>query len=176
MDSERLGWVLGAGARGAARTLLSAADAASAVNPRAPRSPAGSPAPSATVPSRSAASSGGGAPVPPTAASAGKPSRPSVSPASGRALAEGSRRFGVAVASPVRRLSKVLWLEFTGVFFGLFALSAAVGAWRLRNSFRHPAAGDPARAHLLLALGIAIVFTYFCVSSFVRAARRGRQI
>ncbi len=87
---------------------------------------------------------------------------------------EGSRRFGHAVWSPITRLSSVLWLEFTGVFFGLFALSAGIGAWRLRSAFHLPTS-DPAHTHFLLALGIAVVFAYFCISSFLRASRRGRR-
>ena len=89
-------------------------------------------------------------------------------------LAEGGRRFGHAIWSPVTRLSSVLWLEFTGVFFGLFALSAGIGAWKLRSALHLPAS-DPAHTHFLLALGISLVFAYFCVSSFLRASRRGRR-
>ena len=89
-------------------------------------------------------------------------------------LAEGSRRFGQAVWSPVTRLSGVLWLEFTGVFFGLFALSAGIGAWKLRSAL-HASPADPARTHFLLALAVALIFSYFCISSFIRASRRGRR-
>jgi hypothetical protein len=89
-------------------------------------------------------------------------------------LTQGSKRFGEAVWRPFIRLSGVLWLEFTGVFFGIFAVYAASGAWKLRGDLRETAANHDAHMHLLMAAGMALVFGYFCVSSFVRAARRGR--
>ena len=51
-----------------------------------------------------------------------------------RGLKEGSRRFGEAVGGRLVKLSGVLWLELTGVFFGIFALFAANGAWKLRGA------------------------------------------
>ena len=36
----------------------------------------------------------------------------------------GGKRFGEAVWGPAARLSGVLWLELTGVFFGLFMLTS----------------------------------------------------
>ncbi len=76
---------------------------------------------------------------------------------------------------PFARLSGVLWLELTGVFFGLFALSAGVGAWKLRSAWQASTADPAAHAHFLLAVGIAVLFGYFCLSSFVRARRRERR-
>ena len=77
--------------------------------------------------------------------------------------------------APVRRLSGVLWLEFTGVFFGLFAAAAALGAWRLRFAWRPTPANATDHIHLLLTLAVALLFGYFCTTSFVRAHRRSRQ-
>jgi undecaprenyl pyrophosphate phosphatase UppP len=68
----------------------------------------------------------------------------------------------------------VLWLEFTGVFFGIFAVFAANGAWKLRANWHETAGNHGEHVHLLLAAGMAVVFAYFCVSSFMRARRRER--
>lgn len=168
MDSVRFGRALGTGARLAAKTLVTAVDAATAPNPSAPGA--------RTYPQ----------PGPPDAAS-----RPSPAPAhraghnaarstlqirdTTRGIAAGSRRFGEAAWGPVVKLSGVLWLEFTGVFFGIFALFAAGGAWKLRDNFHRTAAGTDARTHFQLAAAMAIVFGYFCISSFVRASRRSRR-
>jgi hypothetical protein len=89
-------------------------------------------------------------------------------------VAQGGKRFGEAVWRPFVRLSGVLWLEFTGVFFGIFALYAAGGAWKLRGEWLEGTANHDAHMHFLMAAGMALVFGYFCVSSFVRAARKGR--
>ena len=45
----------------------------------------------------------------------------------GQGLKEGGKRFGEAVWGPFAKLSGVLWLELTGVFFGIFALFAGRG-------------------------------------------------
>jgi hypothetical protein len=73
------------------------------------------------------------------------------------------------------KLSGVLWLEFTGVFFGIFALFAATGAWKLRGDLHETMANHDAHMHFLLSAGMAVVFGYFFVSSFVRASRRSRR-
>ena len=48
----------------------------------------------------------------------------------GRGLKEGSKRFGEAAWGPLAKASGALWLELTGVFFGIFAVFAANGAWK----------------------------------------------
>jgi len=159
MDSVRFGRALGIGTRLAAKTLVTAVDAATSPNPSRPptRNPSPSPAPTSRQP----------------AAPAGKPTRQLHSTT--RGLAEGSRRFGQAVWRPTVKLSGVLWLELTGVFFGIFALSATIAAWKLRGNLHRTPANADAHTHLLFAIGIAIVFAYFCASSFLRARRRGQQ-
>lgn len=151
MDSERFGRVLGVGARLAAKTVAAAVDAAAAPNP------------SAKSPGAGTAGSGGSA----TRQVAAQVQQ------TGRGLKQGSRRFGEAIWGPFARLSGVLWLEFTGVFFGLFALSMGVGLWRQRGTLH--AAGHEAQVRFLLLAGVALLFGYFCVSSFLRAGRKGRQ-
>jgi hypothetical protein len=68
----------------------------------------------------------------------------------------------------------VLWLEFTGVFFGIFALFALGVVWKLRGAWHGTATNSAEHQRLLGALAMLAVFGYFTVSSFVRASRRGR--
>lgn len=172
MDSVRFGRVLGKGARAMAQTVVGAVDAASAPNPSARRPEVtGTEQPARVTPGKAAAE----ATREGVARPAERAARASVSVReTGRGLRRGGKQFGEAVWGPVVKLSGVLWLEVTGVFFGLFAMSAGVTAWRWREAWR-PAAGDGgAHNHLLVAAGLTALFGYFCVSSFVRASRRGR--
>jgi len=89
-------------------------------------------------------------------------------------VARGGKRFGEAVWKPFVRLSGVLWLEFTGVFFGIFAVYALSGAWKLREHLHEKAGNHDAHVHFLMAAIMGTVFAYFCVSSFLRARRRER--
>ena len=202
MDSTRFGRVLGIGARHAAKTLISAVDAATSPAPssagRAAGRSAGAPPssgpntalprgsePEILPPARSRPAPVPAASVPPqrqsdansalgnrTASAAPSRATPSAVAGTPRGLAEGSRRFGRALWGPAVRLSGVLWLELTGVFFGLFALVAAIAIWRLRTSFRQPGAGH---TQFLMAVGMTVVFGYFCISSFMSASRRSRR-
>lgn len=146
MDRVRFGRALGGGARDAARALLKAADAASAPSP----TPS---APNPPQPNRS--------PSPELMPSVPTPAR----------LRQGSRNFGQAIWTPLRRQSGVLWLEFTGVFFGLFAVTAALATWKHRHDLLTP---TPGRPQALFALAMLLVFGYFTFSSFLKASRRSR--
>lgn len=84
---------------------------------------------------------------------------------------EGGRRFGQAVWGPFTKAGHVLWLEISGVFFGLFAAFFFETAWRLRGGIH----GGPDKDHFWLFLIMGVLFAYFCVSSFVRARRRGKR-
>jgi hypothetical protein len=64
-----------------------------------------------------------------------------------------------------------LWLEITGVFFGLFALFFFETAWRLRAGMH----GGAEHTHFWLFLVMGVLFAYFCASSFVRARRRSKR-
>jgi len=144
MDRERFGRALGQGAREAAKAVMKAADAAASPNPKpVVRSVARS-----VIEAKSSAQS----------KTAG--------------IKRGSKRFGEAVWGPFVKLSGVLWLEVTGVFFGIFALTAAIGVWRSRDGFRQ---GGEAARHGWFAVFMLAVFGYFAVTSFVRAGRRGRR-
>lgn len=161
MDSARFGRALGIGARLAAKTVAEAVDAAAAPNPSA----AARPDSDQTI---AAGSSLG--------QQAGRVAAQKTIQAknAGRGVVRGGKRFGEAVWGPVVKLSGVLWLEFTGVFFGIFALYAASGVWKLRGDLRETATNHDDHVHLLLAAGMAVLFGYFCVTSFLRAGRRGR--
>jgi hypothetical protein len=89
-------------------------------------------------------------------------------------LKEGGRRFGEAVWGPFVKLSGALWLELTGVFFGIFAVFAGWNAWKMRAALHEATGSRDAHVRLLIAVAMAVVFSYFSVSSFVKANRRSR--
>jgi hypothetical protein len=89
-------------------------------------------------------------------------------------LGRGSKRFGEAVWRPFVRLSGVVWLEVSGVFFGIFALLALGYLWKFHGAWRGGAANAGAHRSLMGAAVMLGLFGYFCVSSFVRARRRER--
>jgi hypothetical protein len=164
MDSARFGRVLGIGTRLAAKTVASAVDAAMAPNPSATAT-AWAKAGEGTRDSRAAGTAVGTKLVEKAVQSTAQVVQ------TGQGLKRGGKQFGDAAWRPFVRLSGVLWLEFTGVFFGLFAVSAGVGAWKLRAGLQ----GGTSHTQFLIAAAVAVVFGYFCVSSFVRAARRERK-
>jgi hypothetical protein len=172
MDSVRFGRALGVGARAAAKTLVGAVDAATSPNPR------GSSATTHAAQARPAQSAGTQRTTAsrPTAAQTTQQVARTAQQArrATEGVARGGKRFGEAVWSPFVRLSGVLWLEFTGVFFGIFALYALSGAWKLREYMREKPGHHDAHVHFLMAGIMGVVFTYFCVSSFLRARRKER--
>ena len=151
MDRVKFGRALGYGTRHAAKTLMQAAEAASAPNPKpneAPSSPRQVTAPSGT----------------------GVSARPRRIPDVQAAKAAG-RQAKSSLLTPIVRFSSVVCLQVTGVFFGLIAFTMGMGAWKARAGF-HAAAnsGDAMKVYAYLA--VCALFMYFTVSSFVRAARR----
>jgi len=184
MDRVRFGRALGYGARQAMKTLVTAVDAATTENPAGRHQSAGQ-----AAGSRSAPAAGqvlppvGRIETPerkPAAAKVAPAARVTASEAAARVretqkgVRHGGRRFGQAVWRPFVRLSGVLWLEVTGVFFGIFALFALAGVWRLREAWHATAGNEAEHRNLLGAVAMLAVFGYFCVSSFVRAKRRER--
>ncbi|HEV2618610.1 MAG TPA: hypothetical protein VGU23_01575 [Acidobacteriaceae bacterium] len=170
MDTVRFGRALGFGTRQAIKTLVSAVDAAAADSPSPGKS---APAPASPIP---ASPIGPDSAARRATASAAKapPRRPRTAPVKQR-VAGGTRRFGQAVWEPFVRLSGVLWLEVTGVFFGLFALIALSYLWKLRAAWHAGAADAASRNSSIFAAIMFALFGYFCVSSFVRARRRERK-
>jgi len=176
MDSARFGRALGIGARAAAKTLVTAVDAAKAPNPSAvakEKRDAGAPG------TQTATSASTAAAVGKTEASGVRLEQQAARTTAqvretGRGLKEGGKRFGEAVWGPFVKLSGALWLELTGVFFGVFAVFAGSGAWKMRTALYETAANHDARVRFLISVAMAVLFGYFCVSSFVRANRRSR--
>ncbi|WP_419806044.1 hypothetical protein [Terriglobus sp.] len=165
MDRVRLGRVLGRGARMAARTVYEAVDAATASPPPAQNQrrsqPAAQPRPAAQ-------------PLPaaqPRPAAPGPEPRYTVQQAvrtAGR-LHSSARAAQQGVLAPVKRASRALSLELAGSFFVLFALSFSGAAWRFRGL-----AQTGGGQRLWVYVGLAALFGYFALSSFLRARRISR--
>lgn len=168
MDSVRFGRALGVGARAAAKTLLTAADAAASPNPSA-KKPTAEASSKPTAPRTPVAVSSAAAAVEQVARTAAQARQVTTG------VTQGGRRLGDSVWRPFVKLSGVLWLEFTGVFFGIFAAYAVSGAWKLRAEWRETPANHDMHMHFLMATGMALLFGYFCLSSFMRASRRGSK-
>jgi hypothetical protein len=175
MDSVRFGRALGVGARAAAKTLVMAVDAATAPNPTAnaeqgaAKSPVLNPGTNRGVnpPVNTERADTSGARIPePVERTAAQIKQ------TGQGLKQGGKQFNKAVGGRLVRLSGALWLELTGVFFGIFAVSAVAGSWRMRSALHETMGNHDSHVRLLISLTMAAVFGYFCVSSFVKANRR----
>jgi hypothetical protein len=205
MDRVRFGRALGFGARQAVKTIMTAANAATADSPTAAApSTKSSPAASGSTPAASQPeiqSPPRPRPAPPTRAPFSSPKladiagtvfkaasqahatqrqvqqqvRSEVHRVAKKGVRQGASQFKEATWKPFVRLSGVLWLEVTGVFFGIFALFAFGGIMRLRSAWHDTAANADTHRRLLGAIIMFVVFGYFCVSSFVRAHRRERR-
>jgi hypothetical protein len=199
MDAVRFGRALGVGARQAVKTVTAAVDAATAENPsvRRTRTDASDAQTSPRIQPRQSPqiqpkqrkqapiqlegtdrTDGRNAAVTSSASAKASPSDAAKIPR--RAVPRGGvrqgwRRFVDASWRPFVRLSGVLWLEVTGVFFGIFALFALGHLWALcreLNVTQAIARGD----RRLLGAGLMLaVFGYFSGSSFVQARRRERR-
>ena len=171
MDAVRFGRALGFGARQAVKTVTAAVSAATAESPSAQcavtGTSAGSAAPRPQV--RPAADS-----INTAAHKASHQAAQTVIKARGarEGLRRGSRRFGGPAWKTFTRLGGVLWLEVSGVFFGLFALFALAAVVHLRGEWHRSAAGH---RQLVVAVAMLAFFGYFCVSNFVLARRRERR-
>jgi hypothetical protein len=76
-----------------------------------------------------------------------------------------------SLMTPVARFSSVVWLQVTGVFFALVAFTMGAAAWRARAGFYAATnSHDAMKAYAYVA--VCVLFTYFTVSSFVRASRQ----
>jgi hypothetical protein len=172
MDRVRFGRALGFGARQAVKTLVTAVDAAKADNPAGKSTGASAKAgPSAGAPQ--ARVSPAATPPPNAVKSAAKTVAQAREVHQG--VRRGGKRFGEAIWRPFVRLSGVLWLEVSGVFFGIFALLALAYLWKLRGAWHAGAANAASHRSLLGAVIMLALFGYFSVSSFVRAKRRERR-
>jgi hypothetical protein len=82
-----------------------------------------------------------------------------------------ARQAKGSLVTPIVRFSSVLWLQVSGVFFALVALIMGNAAWRARAGFQ-AAANSHAAMKLYACIAFCALFTYFALSSFVRATRR----
>jgi hypothetical protein len=87
-----------------------------------------------------------------------------------RTVKREGKRFGESIWGPFAHASGVLWLEVTGLFFGLFGLYFAQNAFKLRHAWQSGAEHQ----RFILYLLITLVFVYFTLSSFHRAQRKQR--
>jgi hypothetical protein len=153
MDRVRFGRALGVGARQAAKTLMSAAEAAAAPDPR--RRP---PQPGVVE-------------TPNPAARQASSPRPAVNP---EVIGTQARMLKKSFWGPFAKFSSVLWLEVSGTFFAIFALIAGLQIWRFRGALLlSPSVPDARRLYVYVV--IFVLFGYFTVSNFVRASRRQRR-
>jgi hypothetical protein len=171
MDRVKFGRALGVGARAAAKTLVMAVDAVTAPNPStgAKTEQGADAGPSVNSSAETGKAEDSGVRMPQQVARTASQVRQT-----GQALKQGGKQFKKAAGGRLVRLSGALWLELTGVFFGIFAASAVAGSWRMRAALRETAENHDAHVRLLISLTMAVVFGYFCVSSFVKANRRTR--
>jgi hypothetical protein len=156
MEPNRFGRILGIGVRVGSRMVKERA--AQAANKPATSGRPAAPAAAAARPAEPKSA----APPPRTIKNYAEPAR---------RVGVGTRRFGQAFFGPLKHVSGTLWLEITGLFFALFATFFAQNAWRTRASALH----GPEHTHFVLYLVVAVVFVYFCVTSFLKASRRGKR-
>jgi hypothetical protein len=159
MDRVRFGRALGYGARHAAKAVMQAADAATA-----PSGKAAAP----TAKGASAREPGARAAAAPVVERVVR-ARPTVAETKKHA-----GRLGRSVWTPVARFSSVVWMQVTGLFFGLLATFLGEGAWKERAAWRLPVGSHAAQKFWVLVAAFAL-FAYFCVSNFVRARLRERR-
>ena len=94
--------------------------------------------------------------------------QPQVYAAKGKAVVSGTRKFGESVWKPFAHASGVLWLEVTGLFFGIFTLFFASNTYKLRNEWD---IGPDHQRFLVYSL-VTLAFAYFTFSSFYRARKK----
>jgi hypothetical protein len=88
-----------------------------------------------------------------------------------RTVKREGKRFGQSIWGPFAHASGVLWLEVTGLFFGLFCLYFAQNTYKLRHAWR----SGPDHLHFSIYFALTIVFAYFTFSSFYRAQRKQKR-
>lgn len=86
-------------------------------------------------------------------------------------FAKGAKQFGEAVVGPVAHTGSVLWLEITGLFFGLFALFFAQNVYKFRQNY----AGGPEHVHFLIYSTLTVLFSAFTVTQFYKARRKEKR-
>ncbi len=168
MEPNRLGRIIGVGARVAADKLRERTAQASAAAQQAapampgPQGPSAIPRPE-PPPSRTTTST---APSP-------EPSRPAPKLAAhadgARRFAQGAGRFTSTLVRPFAHATGILILQITGLFFAFFAVGFSFYSFKL-----YKVAGWRDH-HLPLYAAFAVLFAWFAVSSFWRASRKQKR-
>jgi hypothetical protein len=83
-------------------------------------------------------------------------------------VARGAARFGGALMRPFAHATSILWNEIAGIFFALFAVFFLEHTWMV---YRKTQWQD---RHVFLYGGLALAFVWFAGSSFWRVRRRQR--
>jgi hypothetical protein len=86
-------------------------------------------------------------------------------------VARGAKRFGEAVWGPMAHTGGVLWLEITGLFFGLITLFFAQNVYRFRLSWKT----GPDHGMFLLCAAVTALFAAFTVTQFYNARRKEKK-
>ena len=79
-----------------------------------------------------------------------------------------------SVLGPLKKFSSVVMLQVTGTFFALFTMVMGDAVWRHQHDFLG-AAGVHAAAKVYASVLLGMVFAYYTVSNFVKAAKREKQ-
>jgi hypothetical protein len=162
MQPNRLGRVLGVSARFAAEKLREQVDRVGAPPPQNPSWNTG-----ATAAAEPARSVNHPRPAPgPRPQPAGSRAAAATHAQGSRRLARGAGRFGAAFVKPFAHATSVLTLQIVGLFFALFSLFFIEHSWMLYNVHRF------ADHHIFIYVALALLFSWFTVSSFWRARRR----
>jgi hypothetical protein len=88
-----------------------------------------------------------------------------------RGFAQGSKRFGEAVWGPMAHTGSVLWLEITGLFFGLFTLFFAQNVYKFRSDWKT----GPEHTHFIIYAALTLLFAGFTANQFYRARQKERR-
>ena len=165
MEPNRLGRIIGIGARVAADKLRERTVQASAAAHR-PAPPLPGPQGPSTLPPHSQSIR---ATAPTAAPSQPAPPKPTAHPTGAQRLAQGAGRFTSTLVRPFAHATGILILQITGLFFAFFALGFSVYSWQI-----YKVAGWRDH-HLPLYAAFAILFAWFAVSSFWRASRKQKR-
>jgi hypothetical protein len=177
MEPNRIGRMLGIGARVAGAKLREQADRLGTAQQPSERSAAGAPARAAGARIgagaaqaarnfRAAQASSGSAQARAANLDAA-PGAGTVSPT--RRMTQGAAQFGAALVRPFAHATNLLWNQITGIFFALFAAFFVEHAWMVYRAARwHD-------RHVFLYGGLGAVFAWFAASTFWRVRQKQRR-
>jgi hypothetical protein len=101
------------------------------------------------------------------------PARPSARPSVAQ-VTQHAKVAGKSAWAPLARFSSVLWLQVTGSFFALITVVLGQALW-LRRGVLGQGFGSHEAQKLYGLTAVFLLFAYFALSNFVRAARRDRR-